>query len=344
MSRLRRTAEKHVLSATSLFTFTARHSLDEVTTPLDGGDPSPPSTSVNGYSVDGYPLNYTIPGREPMAVSCTSSTPESSGFTGPVSHSANRLHQFPKEPIEGIALADDPMELAIDSEPPFSTMRKPIRFHLKPITHYLIEHEPTILGGNVDEEQSVLSILGGNLDEEQSVLSYADDPAHLPIASLSPSTKRSAPNGRRSPYVAISAGEHSLYQGRKRGPERALIGFLGAIDAQHLSESDNRIPDPPAGRDVPVSDQASDTRPFTDMQNESTGSAVPRNVPPNTGGVNSTGAALPTANVRGSSTPPHRRIRSRGVFIVGNGAPIKIDEGIEVHLRDGVEGQVDFVM
>lgn len=31
------------------------------------------------------------------------------------------------------------------------------------------------------------------------------------------------------------------------------------------------------------------------------------------------------------------------VFVVGNGAPIKIDEGITVHLRDGADGRVDFV-
>lgn len=53
------------------------------------------------------------------------------------------------------------------------------------------------------------------------------------------------------------------------------------------------------------------------------------------------GTAPTTVN---PSISPLRRVRFRGVFIVGNGAPIKIDEGIEVHLRDGVDGQVDFVM
>jgi hypothetical protein len=56
------------------------------------------------------------------------------------------------------------------------------------------------------------------------------------------------------------------------------------------------------------------------------------------------GAAPPPVDTRAPSVPPLRRVRARGVFIIGNGAPIKIDEGIEVNLRDGVDGQVDFII
>jgi len=54
------------------------------------------------------------------------------------------------------------------------------------------------------------------------------------------------------------------------------------------------------------------------------------------------GTAPPPVNT--PSVPPLRRVRTRGIFIIGNGAPIKIDEGLEVHLRDGVDGQVDFII
>ena len=56
------------------------------------------------------------------------------------------------------------------------------------------------------------------------------------------------------------------------------------------------------------------------------------------------GAVPPPVDTRVPSVPPLRRVRARGVFIIGNGAPIKIDEGLEVHLRDGIDGQVDFII
>ena len=39
-----------------------------------------------------------------------------------------------------------------------------------------------------------------------------------------------------------------------------------------------------------------------------------------------------------------RRVHVRGVFVIGHGAPIEIDEGIEVHLRDGTDGRIDFII
>lgn len=220
------------------------------------------------------------------------------------------------------------------------------------------------------------------------MLSYADEcPTDRSIRSPSLSisgAKLSIPNGRRSPFVAISSREHSLYQVRNREPEGAVAGFLGAIDAlQHLPRPDNQVPNPPASLDIPVSEQRPDAYPFSETQYEPAASVTPRNTQPNTGEANNASGApdvnIPdnhrghpasrnfahgpfddphddaTAPIRISaregappttnpSIPPLRRVRLRGVFIVGNGAPIKIDEGIEVHLRDGVDGQVDFLM
>ena len=56
------------------------------------------------------------------------------------------------------------------------------------------------------------------------------------------------------------------------------------------------------------------------------------------------GAVLPPVDMRTSPAPLLHRVRVRGVFVIGNGAPIKIDEGIEVHLRDSVDGQIDFII
>ena len=55
-------------------------------------------------------------------------------------------------------------------------------------------------------------------------------------------------------------------------------------------------------------------------------------------------AVPPQVGTRAPSVPPLRRARTRGVFIIGNGAPIKIDESLEVRLRDGINGRVDFII
>ena len=56
------------------------------------------------------------------------------------------------------------------------------------------------------------------------------------------------------------------------------------------------------------------------------------------------GAAPPPADVRAPSSPPFGRVRIRGAFVIGNGAPIKIDESIGVYLRDGANGEVDLII
>jgi hypothetical protein len=39
-----------------------------------------------------------------------------------------------------------------------------------------------------------------------------------------------------------------------------------------------------------------------------------------------------------------RRVCTRGAFVIDNGAPVKIDEGINVCLKQGINGQVNFVI
>lgn len=126
----------------------------------------------------------------------------------------------------------------------------------------------------------------------------------------------------RSPYIAISSREHSLYQARRRGScgsDGTPPRVLNAIDAlRRLYNSDLRAVNLSTGERTQVSNPPSDIIFATK------------------GGAYNT-----PEDIR---NPPPRRARARGVFIVGNGAPIKIDEGIEVRLRDGVDGQVDFII
>ena len=114
-------------------------------------------------------------------------------------------------------------------------------------------------------------------------------------------------------------------------------------DPQPLLASDERIHIPLIDQGVQVPDQPAG------MENESTGAAnnkrtpIDGPVPPNDDPTHD-GPAPPTTNTRMPSVPPLHRVRARGVFIIGNCAPVKIDGGIEVHLRDGVGGQVDFII
>jgi hypothetical protein len=41
---------------------------------------------------------------------------------------------------------------------------------------------------------------------------------------------------------------------------------------------------------------------------------------------------------------PEARRWTRGAFVIGRAAPVKIDKGIEVYLRSGADGEVDFVI
>ena len=41
---------------------------------------------------------------------------------------------------------------------------------------------------------------------------------------------------------------------------------------------------------------------------------------------------------------PETKTRTRGVFVIGCSAPVRVDEGIEVYLRSGANGEVDFII
>ena len=279
-------------------------------------------------------------------------------------------------------------------------------------------------------------IAGETLNEERSELSYVSysdtyitDHSIVSPPSDNPGTDGTTPRGRRSPYIAISSREHSLYQARRRGSDGSLAGLLDAVNAlQCLSNSNSQITNLPAGQDIQASNQLIDiknqiTHPSGDPQDEPTdpatsasnlpnvmkvqdiagptGTQHPFNTaakrrsrgpficdvygsPPRVEGTrpsmdthpsadphsradaeNVTASAPghspndatapahdpvpedampPPVDTRAPPVPPLRPVRARGVFIVGNGAPIRIDEGIEVHLRDGTDGRIDFII
>jgi len=236
------------------------------------------------------------------------------------------------------------------------------------------------------------SFIAGEFPDEgrsESGLSYATERPVLPPSSGDPTgTNETTPHGRRSPYVAVSSRDHSLYQARRSGSGGTPVR-LDATDAldRRPSGSDEQISSPPTSQGTRVPDQPAHTEnkttdPITptislpsvpidvgarNMDSSKCRPSTARNVhadePPNgvegnatTGTsanpVNNTTTPIdthedpepPTANTRASSVPPPHHIRTRGVFIIGNSAPIKIDGDIEVHLRNGVGGQVDFII
>jgi hypothetical protein len=94
----------------------------------------------------------------------------------------------------------------------------------------------------------------------------------------------------------------------------------------------------------PYADLRGGTVPRNAVPGPSIGADPPDDITVPIRGLTDGGAALPTVNLRAPPTSPPRCVRYRGIFIIGNSAPVKIDEGIEVHLRDGVNGQVDFII
>ena len=41
---------------------------------------------------------------------------------------------------------------------------------------------------------------------------------------------------------------------------------------------------------------------------------------------------------------PETRTRTGGAFVIGRSAPVRVDEGIEVYLRSGANGEVGFII
>ncbi|KAF9790782.1 hypothetical protein BJ322DRAFT_1017423 [Thelephora terrestris] len=130
------------------------------------------------------------------------------------------------------------------------------------------------------------------------------------------------PHGSRLPFVAISSREHSMYRSRRRG-SRGSDGSSAAEVLQYLPQHSRTSIADIRLNDIPE-DIGSPTGP-TDTPN----------------GLH--GGTAPGVSTRAPSNPL-RPIRTRGAFIIGNGAPIKIDDSLEVHLRDGADGQVDFII
>lgn len=192
------------------------------------------------------------------------------------------------------------------------------------------------------------------------------------------------PHGRRSPYVVVSSRDHTLYQARRSGTparldaidslDRRPPGSDERIPSPPTSQ-DTEVPGQPAHTEddstdritpaislpsAPVDTGVQDMdspkyqpstarnphldKPSDDVEGNATAGTSTNPANDTTTPVMHEGPALPTVNTRAPSVPPPRRVRARGVFIIGNGAPIKIDEGIEVYLRDGVGGQVDFII
>ena len=207
------------------------------------------------------------------------------------------------------------------------TRRYVQQFFLKESNHLLFTEPGGIL--------TLAEAHSGELDEERSELSYVTD------RSISPSDDSRLD---RLPHVAISSRAHSLYQPRRR--ESCGSDGMSAVEVvEYLSHPDLDV----GATDQPTSDDTQTPNPTTAVPLQ------PQHLSINVAEVRSRdisdeienlheGSAEPQVNMNAPSTPPLRRVRTRGAFIIGNGAPIKIDEGIEVYLRDGADGQVDFVI
>lgn len=195
------------------------------------------------------------------------------------------------------------------------------------------------------------SVPHGELNEERSELSYVNYEDQRPTdCSILPSNDLGLGSGPRFPYVAISSWEHSLHQSYRRGSH----GSDGSptVEVQHLSTLHIQVTNLLTGGGTQVSDPP--TGVHTQPQNSST---VATDTHPHDASKDIQNLPVPTHNSNGShggtpppqiniapSTPPLHRIRTRGAFLIGNGAPMKIDESIEVRLRDGANGQVDFII
>lgn len=240
-----------------------------------------------------------------MVVSASLATPELSDSPTPGFY----LHQVPKEENESKALAGD-----LTGDPTLFFFSVEIN-HLYSST----AHGPAIVG-----------------DGERSELSYASDYTQYPtdrsITSSSPATRQSTPNGWISPYAASFFRENS-YQARRHGLERPLVG-LPEIPDPETGGVDSTPLDPEIGvhypQDLAASvETASGSSTEVDIRDDT--------MPPFRGSAHAA-----------NSSAPHishlHRVRFRGVFVVGNGAAIRIDESIGVYLRDGANGQVDFII
>ena len=196
---------------------------------------------------------------------------------------------------------------------------------------HLIARESAPIAGETSNERSELSYVSYSD-------AYVTDRSIVSPSLDDPGTDGTTPRGRRSPYITISSREHSLYQARRRGSDRSLVGLLNAVDAlQRLSNPNRQIANLPTGQDIQASNQLIDiknqiTHPSGDPQDKATDPATSASSLPNVMGVQDvagpTGTPHPfnAATKRGSRGPficdvygsPPRALGARGQLPSGS--------------------------
>lgn len=146
-------------------------------------------------------------------------------------------------------------------------------------------------------------------------LPHLSEIARDPTAGSPPSTSnetrkdllvKGRPISRRSTIISITSSEHSRRQ--RSSPSRD--------SSIHVEENGWLISNAHGSSTSPT---------FTELANQH----VIRNLPS-------------TFDKDACGTEARRW--TRGAFVIGHSAPVKIDEGIEVYLRSGANGEVDFVI
>ena len=265
----------------------------------------------------------------------------------------NQIDYDAEGSVFGGAADYDPMEIVADSEPESTSICKPSDLldeccHLR----HSAAHEST--SGKVrDEEQNDLSYPSYENRGSSGLSPFFDGPG----------TNGITVHGRGSPDATDSDARDEVVEASNELPGKTeeLVGQIppgGGLQEDHVEIRD-------AQRSLALSGVVSSGCPHGPLSNtedipvDVSGPRVFANVQGYAGSANHAGgssvnfASNSTARGQTYGTPvvvdvghpyPPPRVRARGVFIIGNAAPIRIDEGIEVHLRDGVDGQVDFII
>lgn len=267
--------------------------------------------------------------------------------------------------VSGGTAGDDPMEIVVDSEPESVSICKRSDLldeccHLR----HSAAHESTSLGKVRDNEQGGVSYLicedrcssglspffdglgtNGTTVHDHGSPDTTDTPRRLP----NPETRDQGvqwPEGRTGESAnPITPGggirdRHVVPGTPDAGSLERNSTLLDVVPGEHPYGPPGNIDDIPADANGPHN--------FADVQgcpcgvNRASSSSLSSACDPTAPNHGQMHGAPVVVDVGVPYPPP--RVRARGVFIVGNAAPIRIDEGIEVHLRDGVDGQVDFII
>jgi len=191
-----------------------------------------------------------------------------------------------------------------------------------------------------------------------------DDPTSAVVASTDAGSHidRAPPSRQGSfsgnPFVSISMREHVRRQSRRYGSgssDGALVRPREAIaDAPTEPTPTQSSIIPSAGYDNHTIMTTRRINPDTCVDDAhattdpTAGPALGLGTPINPSSSPSTNAA-PSVNVEnpGVSVPnayAHDRAHTRGAFFIGNGAPVMIDESIMIRLKEGANGQIDFLI